>query len=75
MVYPITIKTVEDAKIISEVASRQDFPMNISSGTIIVDARSLLGLFTLLGKKSNLVAPDSVDYNCFNKVIKKLNIS
>jgi hypothetical protein len=75
MVYPITIQTVEDAQTVCKVACEQDFNIYVSSGTIIVDARSLLGLFALLGCKSNLVAPDSVDYRCFVKTIKRMNLS
>ena len=75
MVYPIVIKNIEDAKSVCEVACEQNFNLQVSSGTMIVNARSLLGLFALLGKESNLIAPDGVDYSSFNKAIKRIKLS
>ena len=69
------MQTIEDAQTVCRIAGEQDFMLQVSSGAAIIDARSLMGLFTLLGRKSNLIAPDGVDYDCFIKAIKRMRFS
>ena len=38
----------------------------------MLDARSLLGLFALVGKKANVVAEDNVDPRAFRKLVDKM---
>ena len=42
---------------------------------MMVDARSLLGLFALIGKPCKLVAEDSTDYKVLTKVAKKAGVA
>ena len=73
MVYPIRIDTQEDLYRLSELASKEDFSIYLSTSTAMFDAKSLLALFTILGKEVNLTAPDHVDSAKFSKFIEKLS--
>ena len=72
MTYPYKIETKEDLFKISELASLEDFPVYISTNSAMIDAKSLLALFTILGKEVNLVAPDHIDSTKFSAFIDKL---
>ena len=72
MVYPYKIETKEDLIRLSELACKEDFPIYISTTYGQIDARSLLGLFTIMGHDINLVAPDHTDASSFSEFISKL---
>jgi hypothetical protein len=65
MIQPIIFHTHEDLRRFSEMASKQDFNIYISTPMGQLDAKSLLALFTILGKEVNVVAPDHADANRF----------
>lgn len=73
MTYPFKIETKEDLYRLSELASKEDFSIYLSTSSEIFDAKSLLALFTILGKEVSLTAPDHVDASKFTKFIEKLN--
>ena len=58
MVHPYHFESTEDLIKLCELASKENFPIYISTDFGQLDARSLLGLFTLMGKEVNIVAPD-----------------
>jgi hypothetical protein len=72
MYYPYKIETREDIIRLSELACKEDFPIYISTAYGQIDARSLLGLFTIMGQDINLVAPDHTNATEFSKFIAKL---
>ena len=72
MVYPYKINSKEDITRLVELACKKDFPIYISTDYGQIDARSLLGLFTVIGKEINLVAPDHSDADDFFKFINQL---
>ena len=72
MTYTIQLDKVEDIQKLSEIASEQPFEINVSKGLVTVNAKSLLALFTLIGEKVNLVAPDHADPQEFIKAVKKM---
>ena len=72
MTYPYTFNSKEELYRLSELASKQDFPIYISTPYGQLDARSVLGLFSMMGKEISLVAPDSADNNQFLNFIQKL---
>ena len=72
MIHPFKIETREDLIRLSELACQEDFPIYISTAYGQIDARSLLGLFTVMGQDINLVAPDHADADDFFKFINKL---
>lgn len=74
MTYNIELKTKEDVMKLNKEASKQPFDIFVSYGNVTVDARSLLALFTIIGKCVNLVAPDHVKPDKFSKFVEKLDI-
>ena len=73
MNYPYKVNTKEDLLKLSELASEEDFNVYLSINSVMLDAKSLLALFTILGKEVNLVSPDHVEADKFSKFIEKLN--
>jgi hypothetical protein len=71
MIQPITFKSKEDIYRFSELASKQDFNIYISTPCGQLDAKSLLALFTTLGSEVNIVAPDHADANKFLEFLQK----
>ena len=72
MIYPYKISNKEDLVRLCELACEEDFPIYISTKYGQVDARSLLGLFTVVGQDINLVAGDHHCAKDFTQFIKKL---
>lgn len=72
MVYPYKINSKEDLVRLCELASKEDYPIYISTDYGQIDARSLLGLFTMVGQDINLVAGDHACAKDFTKFINKL---
>ena len=72
MVYPYTIKNKEDLYRLSELATKEDYPIFISTDYGMLDAKSLLALFTILGKEINIVAPDHANGEKFVRFIERL---
>jgi hypothetical protein len=68
---PIVFNSKEDLYRFSELASKQDFNVYISTAYGQLDAKSLLALFTILGKEVNIVAPDHADADKFVKFLDK----
>ena len=73
MVYPIKFETKEDLYRFSELASKEDFGIYISTPYGQLDAKSLLALFTILGNDVNVVAPDHADADKFLAFLEKYN--
>ena len=55
MTKTIDIKSKEQVEKISELASQAPYGVWLSTGAVMLDARSLLGLFALVGKKARVV--------------------
>lgn len=75
MVIPAIFKTTEDLYCFSELASKEDFNIYISTPAGQLDAKSVLGLFAILNKEVNIVAPDHVDPGKFYAFLNKLGRS
>jgi len=73
MVQPVKFDTKEDLYRFSELASQEDFNIYISTPYGQLDAKSLLALFTILGKDVNVVAPDHASADKFIAFLKKYN--
>ena len=73
MVHSIKFETKEDLYRFSELASKEDFGIYISTPCGQLDAKSLLALFTILGKDVNVVAPDRADADKFIAFLEKYN--
>ena len=68
----IDIKTKEQAEKISDLASKAPYEVWLSDDTVMLDARSLLGLFALVGKRVNVVAEDNVNPRSFERLVNKM---
>ena len=75
MICPIRMKDQRDVARVSKIASESGLDMKVHCGSIMIDPRSILALFTLLGKGAVLVAPYSVNPNDFAKIVKKMGVS
>lgn len=72
MVREIEIKDRSQIERINRLASETPYEVWLSSGAIMLDARSLLGLFALLGKKVHVVAEDNVNSKAFSKLVARM---
>ena len=72
MTREITIKDGSQVEKINRLACDTPFEVGLSSGTTMLDARSLLGLFALVGKKATVVAEDNVDPHKFSTLVAKM---
>ena len=68
----IDIKTKEQAEKISDLASKAPYEVWLSTDTVMLDARSLLGILSLVGKRASVVAEDNVNPRSFSKLVDKL---
>ena len=68
----IDIKTREQAEKINELACKAPYEVWLSTDTVMLDARSLLGLFALVGKRVNVVAEDNVNPRSFERLVSKM---
>lgn len=73
MVLDINIKSAEDAEKLSAVADV--LWAHSTDGMIMVDCRSLLGLFTLIGKPCHLVAEDTTSPKTLTKVARRAGVA
>lgn len=71
MISSVQFKSKEDLLRFSELASKEDFNIYISTEYGQLDAKSLLALFTILGKEVNIVAPDHADAQKFSSFLNK----
>ena len=73
MVYEIKLDKLEDAKNLNDAALNYNGKLMVSCGSTIVDAKSILALFALIGRKNiKLVAPDHENPNKFAEIVKKI---
>lgn len=71
MVHPVRFETQEDIIRFSEMASKENFNIYISTAHGQLDAKSLLALFTTLGEEVNIVAPDHANAAKFSAFLNK----
>ena len=73
MVQPVRFNNQQDIYRFSELASKEDFNIYISTPYGQLDAKSLLALFTILGKDVKIVAPDHASADKFYAFLEKYN--
>ena len=57
---------------IHDLASKAPYEVWLTDDTVMLDARSLLGLFALVGKRVNVVAEDDVNPKAFARLVSKM---
>lgn len=72
MIREIDIKSREQAEKITELACKAPYEVWVSTDTVMLDARSLLGLLALVGKRAHVVAEDDVNPISFGKLVSKM---
>ena len=74
MTFEIKLENMKDAKKLNDAALDYDGKLAVSCGATSIDAKSLLALFTLIGRKGiKLVAPDHENPDKFFNIIKKFS--
>lgn len=72
MMKEIDIKSQEQVEKINKLACDAPYEVWLSSGSVMLDARSLLGLFALVGRKAHVVVEDNVAPRSFQKMVAKM---
>ena len=69
-----TIEITSDRQVekINRLAYEAPYEVWLSTDTVMLDARSLLGLFALVGKKARVVVADNVNPKAFGKLVDKM---
>lgn len=73
MVQQIDIKTPAQVQKLSELASQEPYDISLVTSTVVLDARSLLGLYSLIGQRVTVAADDHADPKSFRKFLSKLD--
>ena len=63
----------DDVIRLNREATKANCKINVSSDQIVIDARSLLALFALIGREVNLVAPDHANPDDFINFVKRIS--
>ena len=69
----IEIKDKAQVEKINKLACDAPYEVWLSSGSVMLDARSLLGLYALIGKRVNVVTEDSVDPRSLDRLVDKMS--
>lgn len=72
MVKELEIRDGAQVERINKLASEAPYEVWVSSGVVMLDARSLLGLYALVGKKVQMVAEDDVDPKQFFRLVDRM---
>jgi hypothetical protein len=72
MVKELEIRDGAQVERINKLASEAPYEIWVSTDVIMLDARSLLGLYALVGKKVRMVAEDDVDPKQFFRLVDKM---
>ena len=73
MVKKLDIKDRDQVEKINELATQTPYEVWLSTDTLMLDARSLLGLFALIGKKAKVVVDDGVSPRSFQHMGAKMS--
>ena len=74
MTFEIKLESPEDVKELTNAALDYKGKLSVNCGASSFDARSLLSLFTLIGKKGiTVTAPDSENPKKFAKFVKRIS--
>lgn len=68
------INSIEDVKRVSEVASRQMFDIFLRTEDTLVDAKTNLALYILVGKDVDIVVEDNINERIVKKVVNEMGI-
>ena len=69
----IDIKSDEQINRIHRLACEAPYEVWLSTDTVMLDARSLLGLYALVGQRAKVVTEDSRDPKMVDRLVDKLS--
>ena len=72
MIKELNIKNEGQIRRINQIASQAPYEVWLNSGTVMLDARSLLGLYVLIGKRVPVVAEDDVNPAAFSRLVDSM---
>ena len=72
MTREIDIKSEEQINRINRLACQAPYEVWLSTDTVMLDARSLLGLFGLVGQRAKVVTEDSLNPRTLDRLVKKM---
>lgn len=72
MTREIDIKSEEQISRINRLACEAPYEVWLSTDTVMLDARSLLGLYALVGKRANVVTEDNLNPKAVDRLVKKM---
>ena len=72
MTKTIDIKDKAQVEKINELACETPYEVWLSTDTVMLDARSLLGLFALVGKKASVVVEDDVAPRTLDRLVARM---
>lgn len=72
MVRELDIKSREQVERINRLACGTPYEVWLNAGTVMLDARSLLGLYALVGRRVQVVAEDDVGRRRLDRLVSKM---
>lgn len=72
MIREIQIKDLSQVERINQLACQAPYEVWLSTDTVLLDARSLMGLYALVGKRAHVVAEDDVNPKAFGKLVAQM---
>lgn len=72
MIREIDIKSKEQVDRINRLACQAPYEVWLSTDTVMLDARSLLGLYALVGKRAHVVTEDDLNPRAVDRLVAKM---
>ena len=72
MVKKLDIKDRDQVEKINDLALHTPYEVWLSTDTVMLDARSLLGLFGLVGQRAKVVTEDGLAPRTLDRLVKKM---
>ncbi len=74
MVKEIEIKNADQVYQINALATEAPYEVWLATSTVMLDARSLMGLFALVGQKAKVVVEDDVNPKSFGRLVDRMDV-
>jgi phosphotransferase system HPr-like phosphotransfer protein len=68
------LRSINDVKDFVNIANKYDFDVDMTSGRYVVDAKSIMGIFSLDLSKSIKVEAHTEDYDKFYGEVKRFEV-
>ncbi len=72
MTKEIEIRSADQVYRINALAEKAPYEVWLATDTVMLDARSLMGLFALVGQRAKVVAEDDVSPRSFSRMVDKM---